>query len=131
MRYLIVDGVAAVLHGHLRTTADLDLWVELTEDNLTRALECFRKLGFRPRAPVVFSLWRPGNPLELHIFVRDPFDFADASRRALLVPLETTEARVIGLDDLIVMKEGAGRHRDREDVTALRALGGTADEDPR
>ncbi|MEM6533554.1 MAG: hypothetical protein AAF654_13095 [Myxococcota bacterium] len=25
VRYLIVGGVAVVLHGHLRTTADLDL----------------------------------------------------------------------------------------------------------
>jgi hypothetical protein len=29
VRYLVVGGVAVVLHGHLRTTADLDLVVEL------------------------------------------------------------------------------------------------------
>jgi hypothetical protein len=34
VRYLVVGGVAVVLHGHLRTTADLDLAVELERDNV-------------------------------------------------------------------------------------------------
>ena len=80
VRYLVVGGVAVVLHGHLRTTADLDL------------------------------------------LVQEPFDFRDASRRAIAVALETTRARVIGLDDLIAMKEQAGRPGDHEDVAVLRAL---------
>lgn len=52
VRYLVVGGVAVVLHGHLRTTADLDLVVELAPDNARRALAALAKLGFRPRAPV-------------------------------------------------------------------------------
>ena len=143
VRYLVVGGVAVVLHGHLRTTADLDLWVELGEENLRKATACFRALGYRPRAPVeieeladpakrrawveekglvVFSLWHPEKPFEVDLFVEEPFDFRQASRRALAVPLESTEAKVIGLDDLISLKERAGRPRDRDDVEALRAL---------
>jgi hypothetical protein len=37
VRYLVVGGVAVVLHGHLRVTADLDLVVQLTPDNVERA----------------------------------------------------------------------------------------------
>lgn len=143
VRFLVVGGVAVVLHGHLRTTADLDLWVELSEGNLRRAVACLRALGYRPRAPVeiedlvdpakrqdwvqqkglvVFSLWHPERPFELDLFVRDPFDFGEARRRALSVRLETTEAPVIGLDDLIAMKERTGRAQDAEDVSALRSL---------
>lgn len=29
VRYLVVGGIAVVMHGHLRTTADLDLVVDL------------------------------------------------------------------------------------------------------
>jgi hypothetical protein len=36
VRYLIVGGVAVVLHGHLRTTGDLDLLVDLSDDNATK-----------------------------------------------------------------------------------------------
>jgi hypothetical protein len=38
VRYLVVGGVAVVLHGYLRTTLDLDLVIQLEPDNLDRAL---------------------------------------------------------------------------------------------
>ena len=37
-RYLVVGGVAVVLHGHLRFTADLDLVLAMDPANLRRAL---------------------------------------------------------------------------------------------
>ena len=52
VRYLVVGGVAVVLHGHLRTTADLDLVVQLDRDNVLRAMRALTGLGYRPRAPV-------------------------------------------------------------------------------
>ena len=134
VRYLVVGEVAVVLHGYLRTTADLDLWVQLTEDNLERATRCLHALGYRPRAPVrieEFAVtakrreWVSQKGLvvfSLDLFVQDPFDFDAAYERALRVPLESTEARVLGLDDLIAMKQSVGRPHDQEDLEALRAL---------
>ena len=52
VRYLVVGGVAVVLHGHLRVTAELDLVVQLDEGNVRRALAALAGLDFRPRAPV-------------------------------------------------------------------------------
>ena len=143
VRYLIVGGVAVVLHGRLRTTADLDLWIELERENLDRAARTLGALGYRPRAPVrledlgnpelrrswieekgllVLSLWRPNAPLEVDLFVREPFAFQEAHARGVVVHLESTEAHVIGLDDLLVMKRGTGRALDAEDVQALESL---------
>jgi predicted nucleotidyltransferase len=144
VRYLIVGGVAVVLHGHLRTTADLDLVVELKKDNVTRAVEALTALGFRPRAPVpalqladddvrrdwverrgmtVFSLWNARMPgFEVDIFAEVPFDFTAASARAVRAILDTTEAPVASLDDLIALKRAAGRPRDLEDIAALEEL---------
>ena len=34
VRYLVVGGVALVLHGVLRLTADLDLMLDMEKDNL-------------------------------------------------------------------------------------------------
>jgi hypothetical protein len=144
VRYLVVGGVAVVLHGHLRTTADLDLVLHLEHENLVRAMEALTDLGYRPRAPVpaeafvdagqrqtwieekdltVFSLWNPDKPgLEVDLFVTEPFDFDRVYARALRVPLETTEATVISMEDLRAMKQGVGRPRDLEDLKALDAL---------
>jgi hypothetical protein len=144
VRYLVVGGVAVVLHGYLRTTADLDLVIQLSSDNVGRATHALADLQYRPRAPVpleafaqheareswlrekgltVFSLWSPSRPtLEIDLFVTEPFDFEAVYARAVRVRLEKIEATVVGLDDLIALKRQVGRPRDQEDVTALEAL---------
>jgi hypothetical protein len=144
VRYLVVGGVAVVLHGYLRTTADLDLIIQLERENVRRAMSALSALQYRPRAPVpaeafaeqpireqwirekglaVFSLWSSAHPtLEIDIFVSEPFDFDAVYARALRVPLVRTEAIVIALDDLIALKKRVGRPRDQEDVAALESL---------
>jgi len=144
VEYLIVGGVAVVLYGHLRTTADLDLVLRLDADNVARALRALATIGYRPRAPVeaaqfadsairerwrreknlrVFSLWSDAAPtLEVDLLVEEPFDFAAAYARATRVKLATTFAMVVPLDELLAMKRMAGRPRDVEDIAALRAV---------
>jgi len=144
VRFLVVGGVAVVLHGHLRTTADLDLVVELAPDNARRAISALAGLGFRPRAPVpaeqfadaaarktwieekgltVFSLWSDRLPdVEVDLFVKEPFAFDDVYARAVRVPLDTTTVMVVSLQDLIALKQAAGRPIDLADIDALRAL---------
>ena len=146
VRYLVVGGVAVVLHGYLRTTADLDLVVQLAPENALRAVKALAALQYRPRAPVsfeafaqqeareswlrekgltVFSLWSPAHStLEIDLFVSEPFDFEVVYARALRVPLERSEAMVIALDDLIALKRRVNRPHDQEDVAALETLKG-------
>lgn len=144
VRYLVVGGVGVVLHGHLRTTGDLDLYVQLDSENVLRAVAALEQLGFRPRVPVpaawladphrraewlqtkgltVFSFWSESAPgLEVDRFVEAPFDFDEAYGRAVRVDLDTTWATVASLEDLIRMKERSGRPRDLEDVEMLREI---------
>lgn len=144
VEYLVVGGVAVVLHGHLRTTADLDLVIRLEPDNVRRAIEALSKLGLRPRPPVaalafadpaqredwintknmtVFSMWDPSDPtFDVDLFVREPFDFAAAYRRRFDVPIGATTTTVVGLEDLLALKRSAGRPQDLLDVDALTAL---------
>jgi hypothetical protein len=144
VRYLVVGGVAVVLYGHLRTTADLDLVVALAPENARRAIAALERLGFRPRAPVpardfadpekrarwiaekgliVFSLWSERvKGIEVDLFVKEPYSFEEAYARAVHVALDTTTATVASLDDLIALKRAAGRPLDLADVDALRAI---------
>ncbi|MBD3160507.1 MAG: hypothetical protein GF346_00175 [Candidatus Eisenbacteria bacterium] len=144
VRYLVVGGVAVVLHGYLRTTADLDLVVQLERENTLRAIEALTRLGYRSRTPVdpasladaetraqwvreknlrVFSMWSPSHPgFEVDLFVEEPFDFEEVYGRSLHVPLERIEATVVALDDLVAMKKRAGRPLDQQDVQALDSL---------
>jgi hypothetical protein len=119
VRYLIAGGVAVVLHGHLRTTADLDLVVALDHANASRAILALQSLGFRPRAPVPADQFAG---LEVDRFVKEPFDFEQGYARAVVVQLDSTSARVVSLDDLLAMKRAAGRPLDGADVEALEAI---------
>ena len=144
VRYLVVGGVAVVLHGYLRATADLDLIVDLEPRNLAITVTVLERLGFRPRPPValrdfadpeerarwvveknlqVLSLWHPEMPgFELDLFVKLPFVFDEAYARASIARLGTSDVTVASIDDLVAMKRDAGRPRDQEDIDALLAL---------
>ena len=144
VRYLVVGGVAVVLHGHLRATVDLDLVLDLEPGNTVRALDALLASGFRPVAPVpvrefadptarerwarekqmvVFSLWTDADPtFKVDLFVEEPFDFAAAWERAAVVDLAGVEVRVASLSDLLEMKRRAGRAQDLADVAALAEI---------
>ncbi len=144
VRFLIVGGVAVVLHGHLRTTADLDLVLEMSEENLRRAVRALSVDGFRPQAPVwleafadaerrqdwieskgmaMLSLWHPDLlGFELDLLLEEPFDFEEVFARSVEVQLASCSACVLALRDLIELKKSASRPRDLEDIAALKAI---------
>ena len=132
-RYLVVGGVAVLLHGHLRFTADLDLALALDPENVESALAALEELGYRPRAPVALRAF--ANPLpgtEIDLFVEDPLPFESAWPRRLRADLGGLAVNVVGLADLIEMKRRVGRPQDVEDVRQLegiaREIGGRGNE---
>ncbi len=144
VRYLVVGGLAVVVHGHPRFTADIDLVVALDPENARRVVDVLGREGFRPRAPVplsafadaaerarwveekgliALSLWNPSVPLaEVDLFVKEPFAFDDHYGRAPEVSIGGERVRVIAREDLIAMKRAAGRPKDLDDVRVLESL---------
>ena len=144
VRYVVVGGLAVVLHGHARLTADVDIVVDLSPDEAAKAIRALESLGLKPRSPVraaefadasvrrswieqkgmrVFSMWDPSNPLrEVDVFAEHPLPFEELYTRAELVRLGRTEIRVASIADLIKMKKMAGRPEDLTDIEALQAL---------
>jgi predicted nucleotidyltransferase len=144
VRYVVVGGVAVVLHGHLRLTADLDLVVALDRANVISALEALEGLGYRPHIPVaatefadpdtratwiheksmkVFSLWSPRFPgTGVDLFIDEPIPFRELESGARDAELQGVRAPIASIEHLIAMKEKAGRTRDLEDIAALRDI---------
>jgi hypothetical protein len=144
VRYVVVGGVATVLHGFARLTADIDLIVDLEPSEARKAMHVLTSLGFRPRAPVpaesfadpatrrrwvdekgmrVFSLWDPSTPMrEVDVFVESPIPFEELWARSVVVSLATTTARVASIGDLIHLKSLADRPEDRQDIEALELI---------
>lgn len=143
-RYVVVGGVATVLHGYARFTADLDLVVDLEPSAARRVVEALSAAGMDPRVPVaaadfadpevraewvraknmqVFSMVDRDNPLRVvDLFVEAPIDFEDLWAASVLVKLETTTVRIASIDDLIRLKQAAGRPQDLIDIEQLEAI---------
>jgi hypothetical protein len=143
-RYVVVGGLATVLHGFARLTADVDIVVDLEPSEATKVLSALLAIGFRPRAPVgaydfadatvrkrwidekgmrVFSLWDPKNPLrEVDLFVEHPLPFKELWDRSELVELGASRVRIASIPDLIFLKRLASRAQDLQDIEALEAI---------
>jgi predicted nucleotidyltransferase len=142
--YVIVGGVALVMHGIVRFTADLDLMLHLEEKNLRRFINIMNELGYKPRVPVraeglldagqrkqwaeeknmlVFSFHHPREAISLvDIFIREPMPFEEIKAHAVTMKLGNLAVPVISVDDMIKMKGRSDRPQDAEDIKALKRL---------
>jgi len=138
--------VATVLHGHPRLTVDLDLAIDLSADQPSKAVRALTQLGLAPVLPVdamdfadpavradwvatrnltVFSLYDPADPLRrVDVFAEEPVPFEGLWERAVDVTLAGVVARVASIEDLIIMKRLAGRPKDLADIEALETIKG-------
>lgn len=149
VRYLIVGGVAVILHGVPRTTYDLDLLIDFEPRNVTALLEALEALGYRPRAPVAaselaieskraewirdkdmkaFSFWHPQGG-EVDILIDAPIDYAEAAKDQIIIEAQQTPIAIASIDALIRLKEAAGREQDQSDIAALRRVRQLSEED--
>lgn len=142
--YVVVGGLAVILHGYLRATADLDLAIGLSPQNARRGMQSLASIGLQPRLPVaiedfadpakradwrrlrnmlVFPLWDPGNPLRsVDVFIDEPIAFDVLLRDAVRKNLAGVDVPVASIDHLIQMKQLAGRARDLEDIDKLQQI---------
>jgi predicted nucleotidyltransferase len=142
--YVVVGGVAVVLHGRLRTTMDLDLVIALDAPNINKALEVLAGLGLKPRLPIdpagfadeqirrhwiqdkgmmVLSFVDPILPTAaVDIFAAYPMDYRQLLNHSIVTNLGDIPARVCSLEHLISMKRMANRPHDLADIVDLEQI---------
>ena len=126
--YAVVGGSALALHGAVRATKDIDILLEPTLENVTRALRALEGLTFgiardldpaavlRAHLTVVPDVPRV-DLLTLAWSVR----YADAAPGLLRLDVDGVEVPVVDLDTLIRSKQ-TGRLQDAADVETLERL---------
>ncbi len=126
VRYVVIGGIAAVLHGVPRATFDLDLLVEATLENVTRLLDALveAKLGTAtlttPERVLANEITIFKDRLRIDVQTKTPgLDFADAWVRRETMRHRDQEFYVVTVADLIASKKAAGREVDLADVRAL------------
>ena len=141
VRFVVIGGVAGVLHGAPLITTDLDVCYARDEENLARLAAALRELGARLRGRNVpdalsleldvatlragdhFTLATDAGPLDLlGSPAGAPGGYAELARTAARMSIGVAEIQVAALDDLIRMKRAAGRPKDLAIVEELGAL---------
>jgi hypothetical protein len=138
VRFVLVGGVAATLHGSPVLTADVDVAYERTKTNLRRLASALDEvharlrgieedLPFRADAQTLdagsnFTFVTDIGNLDCLGWVEGIASFAQLSEHAATMRLGRHTVLVASIDDLIAMKRAAGRGKDREAVAYLEAL---------
>ena len=142
IRYLLIGGAAVILYGVPRVTADVDLMLSMTKENILKFVKIMNKLGYKPKVPVdpkefadpekrkeweetknmiVFSFQHPDDPLMvIDIMINSPVDFDEAYNKREIIHKWGTEISVIPKEDLMKLKEIAGRDQDLSDIALLK-----------
>ena len=77
----------------------------------------------------VFSVYNPKNMMEqLDIVLENDIDFETAYKRKETLTAGDIEIPVVSIDDLIKLKQIAGRERDELDIRALKKIKELRDE---
>lgn len=144
IRYAVAGGIALVLHGALRFTADLDLIVKLSPDNLENFISAMDELGYKPKLPVkardfadpmirekwitekdmkVFTFYDPEKQIrQVDVFVKEPLDFDVIEKEIVWIKAGDVAIPVVSASHLKLLKKISGRPQDFADIEALEEL---------
>ena len=126
VKYILVGGYAVILHGYIRSTADMDIWVHKTKVNyskLKKALKqfgapCFSQNEFLGDEFNVWGIGREPNRIEIMSEVKG-LKFDVAFEKSQTYEQGNLLIKFIHLNDLIESKKAAGRFKDKNDIEQL------------
>ena len=144
VEFVVIGGIAARLHGSTTVTNDLDICYERSPENLDRLASVLRNAGAKLRgvaedvsfqvdaAALVagdsFTFETSFGDLDVLGTPSGTRGFAELAANAVVYNLSGVEVKVARLDDLIAMKQAAGRPKDLIEVEVLGALREEIDE---
>ena len=126
--YLVIGGIACILHGYVRATTDVDVLIERTLPNSERVLQALATVGygFAREWAAEEILKRPvtviGDDPAVDVFtVAWKVKYEQAVKRSAVVEVDGVPIPLIAIDDLIETKR-TGRALDSADIEALEEI---------
>ena len=125
--YVVVSGMAVVLHGHSRPVFDLDIVVSSSVAEQNRAMQALMMAGFvstimiPPQLATVFRMFDQAER-EVDVFCKYHIPFKDLWEDSVEIAVGNTVARVASFENVIRAKRITGRPHDLEDVAGLLKL---------
>jgi len=140
VRYVLIGGFAAVIHGSPYLTTDLDVVPDIAPDNLERLSNALSELHARVwsesdpggvpfahdatslAASRMWTLVTDLGQLDIAFEPSGTRGYADVARDAVHLTILGADVDVASLADVIRSKEAAGRDKDRLVLPVLRRI---------
>jgi len=142
--YVLIGGLAVALHGVERNTMDVDVSVVVSPENMGRLAAAAKELKLQPMLPVplgaledieTLKRWHTERHLQafalrsdqlagvtLDVVLFPPVDPQDMVQRAQHLNIAGVQVALACIDDLIRLKQSAGRPIDLADIAHLKRL---------
>jgi predicted nucleotidyltransferase len=148
VRFVLIGGLAAIVHGSPFPTEDLDLTPEASGENLTRLSDALRELEAKVRAAEldeappfnhdatslgavrVWNLVTPHGVLDISFVPTGTEGYTDLARDAVDTPIFGSMVKVASLADVIRSKQAANRNKDQRVLPTLREILARRDQHP-
>ena len=129
VRFLLIGGYAVILHGFVRSTSDMDIFVEKTEENYFKLKKTYIDFG----APMFdkseffnqnFDVWSIGRePSKIDIISQiKGLTFEESIDYCEWFSLEKFKIPYIHINHLVKTKLATGRNKDLADIEQLSKL---------
>jgi predicted nucleotidyltransferase len=128
VRYVIIGAFAFPFHGYLRATVDVDIFIKPTEENARSTLAALADFGYDISGITAGEILSHKLLIRQYVLETDihPFaagvTFEEVWQNRKKGMIEGVETNIASLDDLIRMKEAAGRDKDLQDLKILKRL---------
>ena len=143
VKYVVVGGIALNLLGGNRSSFDMDILVEMSDENLKKVVSILKSRGYKVKQPVnpmdiaigdirtewiraknmkAFNFYKEEEMKEVDIIIDSPVQFEDAKKDYVRVKVGSLIVPVISIKGLIKMKKKSGRPVDRIDIEMLIAI---------
>jgi hypothetical protein len=137
VKMLLVGGGAVNFHGYQRHSADVDFWIDTTEDNFFKLLRVFQNMGYEiedfpekvknkeQNISIKFSPADLNLELITNFTIGKSFDEAFAeSEKVVIKDQGIYKWNVLNLNDLLESKSRAARPKDKLDIMELKSIHG-------
>ena len=134
VKMLLVGGGAVNFYGYQRHSADVDFWIETTDENLNKLVAVIKEMGYdidefpKEVKRQLQNISIKFSPLDLDLelitrfSVNKTFKQAYNDSKKVTVKSKNLEWRVISYEDLITSKIKANRPKDLLDIQQLKTL---------
>ena len=122
------DATAFPIHGYARATLDIDLFIRPEPRNAGRVLDALRDFGYDTAEITLEDLLTKKVLIRQYLVETDIHPFATGItfdqvwKNRISGTFGKEKVYYASLDDLIIMKEAAGRPKDIEDLKVLKIL---------